>query len=401
MNKSDKILTLSTIVLIGFVIAVIFHYVLGFYIGAEYPCNTFLTNPKLVFEDFILNLPKIKDFAPYARPDYWMNYFPLAYILMFPFTLIKNKILGYCIFLTIFLLFWFPINIKNFFCENLNKFENFQNIFILAIMSYPFLNAIDRGNFDMFLVLLLGAVVYLFKYKKYFSASMLLAVINAIKPFTLIFLLLFIFEKKWKEFFLSIFLTFLLIVGGFMVLKGNFFDQISIYITNLMLTQKVFVYEPTGGMSNSSSLFMSLKFLFYSTFKIISLPAIIRICSFINLLAAIITIFFAYKENVFWKKISLLTLYMLTFPFIVFDYKLLFLFIPIWLFVNSKEKSKFDLIYTILFGLLLIPKRFIFIGITKIIVFSVILNPLIMLILISLIIFEQFNLKQKGNSNEN
>jgi hypothetical protein len=48
----------------------------------------------------------------------------------------------------------------------------------------------------------------------------------------------------------------------------------------------------------------------------------------------------------------------LLFPHISVDYKLLHLFIPLFLFINFNKKGKFDLFYIIIFALLLIPKDY-------------------------------------------
>jgi hypothetical protein len=47
---------------------------------------------------------------------------------------------------------------------------------------------------------------------------------------------------------------------------------------------------------------------------------------------------------------------MLLLPPISANYKLLHLFIPLYIFVNNEQRSKFDILYLLLFGLLLIPK---------------------------------------------
>lgn len=86
-------------------------------------------------------------------------------------------------------------------------------------------------------------------------------------------------------------------------------------------------------------------------------------------------------------------------PYLMNDYKLIFLFIPIWLFVNAKEYSKFDVIYCALFGLLLIPKALILLnhplGIEHEFSNSIIINPVLIMLFMGLIIFEQFYKKQK------
>lgn len=398
LEKSEKIYVLTSIIIVGFFVGVIFHYFFGFYFGFGYPRNTFLNNPSVQFTDFTDIIPAIKDFAPYSKVNYWINYFPLAYIFLFPFCFIKNLIMSYLVFVSIFFAFWIPVNIKMFKCESLSKIQNFQNIFILTFLTYPFLVILDRGNFDMMLLILLTAFVFLFKEEKYLISAVVLAIINAIKPFSVIFLILFIFEKKWKELFSSIIISILLIIAGFLVLHGSFLSQIFVYLNNLEITKNFFIYYLGGGVENSSSLFMALKAICCKQFAIFSTYKLAKICGIINLFLTSITIFFTWKENTFWKKIALLTCFMIVSNYLAFDYKLIFLFIPIWLFINEKEKSNFDLLYTILFGLLLIPKRFFLnlIGSKGLLLFSVVVNPFILLGIMGLIIYEQFYLKKKN-----
>lgn len=401
MEKTNKVLLLSSIVLVGFVFAVIFYYVMGFYLLKPYPFNTFLLQPSIAFSDFADMMPLVKDFAPFNRHSYWVNYFPLAYILLFPFSFIKPLILSYLLFISGFLSSLTFMNTKYFYCKTLTKIENFQNIFILTALSYPVLSVLDRGNFDMILFIFFAAFIFLFKKEKYLLSAVVLAVMNAIKPFTLIFLVLFLFKKRFKELFFNIIITTLLVIGGFMLLHGNFFDQVSTLILNLASFQQKYIYSLTyWGMGNTSSLFSCLKILFciFPSNPIISTALLAKIYTYLSLFATIITILFASREKVFWKQISLLTLYMLLIPQIIFDYKLIFLFIPIYLFINAKEKSRFDLTYIILFGLLLIPKHYFIIDLLdhmNKLTLSAIINPLIMIIFIGLIIFEQIQSKEK------
>lgn len=404
MEKSEKVLLLSNIILVGFVSAVIFHYILGGYLNLPYPYNTFLWDPKLAFDDFtnIVGII-IKDLAPYKTVDLYINYFPLAYIVFFPFTFIKNQIIAFLIFASAFLCFFTCLNIKNFTCENLTKLQNFKNIFILTLFSYPFLMLLDRGNIDILLFILFWCFVYSFKSKKYLVSSVFLAIMNAMKPSLVIFLFLFLFKKKYKEFFLSLIITIFLIIGGFMMLKGGFFSQISVFITNLTLFKVLYAYRNDSmiGMFGGSSIFMALKLLFtrLSLTPLISTVMLTKIYNIFGLLIAPVILFFTWREKIFWKQITLLYLYTLSIPYITNDYKFIFLFVPIWLFVNISEKSNFDLAYIILFGLLLIPKNILIANyIPNMHIYfslSIILNPIIMIIFIFLLISEQFYLKKK------
>lgn len=424
MEKENKITLISTIVVIGFFFAVVYHYFLSYYMGLKAPFDSFVFPSYKAFCDFLELLPLIRDFAPYSETSIWIAYFPLSYIILYPFALIKNGMVAYSIFAGGFLSFLAYINTKILYSKAFSKLQNFQNIFILTFLSYPVLYNLDKGNFDMFLFILLALFVYFFKKEKYMSAAVLLALENAIKPGAVLFLLLLLFKRKYKEFFVSISLTAFLIIGGFLVLKGGFFNQISVYIQNLAPFKLAYVYNEDSnlGLMFTSSIFMPLKWLFcqVSSDPLMTTREFDKIYSIVSNILSIAMIYFIWREKSFWKQIMLLTLSMLVFPYLIYDYKLIFLFIPLLLFINTKEKSRFDIAYALLFSLLLIPKNIIIINTAAMmdhslldfylgvgrnpafqlhnihwsqISFSTIVNPLIMLIFIGLIIFEQY----KGN----
>lgn len=405
MDKTNKILTISSIVLIGFFLSVIFHYIFGIYLQKPYPLNTFLFAPEIAFDDFTKMMIVVKDFAPFKTVSMWINYFPLAYIILFPFSLIKNKILAYAIFASPFAVFLTWSNIRNFTCKDLTKLQNFQNIFIMTVLSYPVLCILDRGNFDMFLFLLFAGFIYCFKAEKYLISSVLLAVINAIKPFTLIFLVLFLFKKRYKELIFNLLITSILAIGGFMLLHGGIFAQISVFLKNLLIFKMQYVYQNNNdfGMTNDSSLYMALKLLLcrLTVPPIMTTNLLVKIYSWISFVLAGVIIFFAWREKIFWKKITLLTLSMLLLPYLVNDYKLIFLFVPMWLFVNAEEKSKFDLLYSVLFALIILPKNLVILQSVNVIENTarlyktgVAISPLLMLIFIGLLIYDQFYKKK-------
>lgn len=403
MDKSKKILILANIVLIGFVLAVIFHYISGFYMGMPYPFNTFLGDPKTFSLDFDGLLNVIRNYPPYSVVNFWINYFPLGYIILLPFSFIKNHFVAHMLLFFIFLIPFLILNIKSFSSSGLTKLENFRNIFILSAITHPMLYLFDRGNIDLILFVLFAGFILCFKKEKYLFGAVLLAIVNAIKPFPVLFLLLFLFKKKYKEFFLSVLTTIFLIFIGFMMFKGGIFNQISVFLANLIEYKELYVLGNNSlGMTLSSSLYMMLKFLLTQTSKpIMSTVLLVNIYSFISVLITGMVIFFVWKEKVFWKQVSLLTLQMLLIPYVINDYKYIFLFVPIWLFVNTKKVTKFDLYYAILFGLLLIPKNVIFYyfvsDLMHIFSPSIIINPIVVMSIIGIIIYEQFLVKENKN----
>ena len=78
-------------------------------------------------------------------------------------------------------------------------------------------------------------------------------------------------------------------------------------------------------------------------------------------------------------------------------YKLLHLFIPLWLFINDKNISRYDLFYVISFGLLLIPKDYLYFAFDRIYTISIILDPTIITAMMVMIIFEGIKNRKSAN----
>ena len=81
-----------------------------------------------------------------------------------------------------------------------------------------------------------------------------------------------------------------------------------------------------------------------------------------------------------WKNISVLTFLILLLPPVSFDYKLIHLLVPLLFFLREEEPGqdrRWALFYAIGFGLLLIPKSYLWL--MPNVSLNVILNPLIML----------------------
>ena len=74
----------------------------------------------------------------------------------------------------------------------------------------------------------------------------------------------------------------------------------------------------------------------------------------------IITVYTIVFERVGWRIVTLLTIVMLLFANVSFDYRMIYLMIPIMLFIisNEKIKNKKNILYAVLFGLMIIPKNY-------------------------------------------
>ena len=136
-----------------------------------------------------------------------------------------------------------------------------------------------------------------------------------------------------------------------------------VFITNISACKYIYLINSSlangNGLYANSTLYIPIRLsiIYLNLRTVINSVMLLKMYSVLSSIITLTTVFFAWKEKVFWKQVSLLTLCALVTPCIMIDYKLLFLFVPMALFVNAKEKTKFDLVYAILFALLLVPKN--------------------------------------------
>lgn len=160
MQKTEKVKLLAGIISIGFIISCLLTWFCGNVLNLGYPFNTFLAPTSYLFSDFTELMPLIGNLDIYNTPNDWINYFPFAYLVFYPLSLIKPHILGYYLLVLIFCMFYLKLNTKFFRCKEFSGFKNFINIFAISCLSYPFLFILNRGNLDMLIFLIFAAFMF-------------------------------------------------------------------------------------------------------------------------------------------------------------------------------------------------------------------------------------------------
>ena len=312
---------------------------------------------------------------------------------MYPFTLMP-KVISYFLFLLAWSTFFIYINLRNL-CKNLNT-ESVSYLFIFTFLSYPFLFVVDRGNIEM----LTFAFTYLFfySYKKNYIISLLsLSFAIAMKLFPAVFLLFLIEDKKYKEIILTTAAVIFISLVSMLLLKGDFSSNLSFILRGSDHSQVCCLAANNNIVQRGVSLFTLAKMYLIQTGQI----AIFDMAKFLSVYIRIVISLFIllsgyviFIEKEFWKKVFLLVSVALLFPHASADYKLIYIFIPMFMFINSEKQGRFDLLYTVIFGLLLIPKPYYMFP--KIISDSgyrdigagVVINILLLMAMTGLIIFE-------------
>jgi len=429
VDKIKKLNIITGIVFFGFIIAIIYHYILGLVFHLGYPFNTFLWNPTAKFSDFtcIYQIFTKGDFNPYVQSNYlaaW--FFPFGMLILYFFRLFP-LFLSFILYYLIFIAYYLFYNYKNI-KQNLTSKQNF-NIFIsfgvISLLSYPFLIEIDRGNIEMYVFLFTSLFVSFFIKEKYKISALMLAAAISIKLYPIVFLPLFIVKKRFKELFYCIGFVVLLTGASLFLMKESFLTNIIYCIKQMHMAINCAAIN-NNGLGYGVSLFSVVKFIIFwinDCFKLtfaqlnnsfINLPYFIyvfdpsllnivnkalKIFSFFSLIAGFcVTGYIIFVKQELWKKVFLLLVCMLFLTPVSADYKLIYLLIPMFLFINSESKLKTDWIYAVLFGLMLIPKNYIQFFALDYNHFniSVVLNPLILFVMSVIIVSEDFCLNKKN-----
>lgn len=386
MTREKKIKIFVFIILIGFIVSVFYHYVLGEYFGKSYPSNTFLFTPSDRLMDFI-NVYNSGSSV----------YFPFGNLIINFFCLIKPLKLSLILFLSLSI-----VTIAYYFWKNLQgkcQIDSISNTLVFTFFTFPVLFLIDRANFESFVFIFLCLFVYLYQRGKINYAIIPLSFAIAMKLFPAVFLVLLFSDRKYKQIIWTTILVLILTLFSSWLLNGGIIEYFSQLANNANFYQENYVIG-NGGFDFGHSLFGLFKCVMYSINLGFIIPYLMKPYSILVLvLASFISIYIIYIEKDLWKKIALLVFTMCLLPHVSADYKLIYLFIPIFVYINTKSddpqfaivtKKKFfkngdflEYIYVIIFGLLLIPKNYrLFVNIYD----GVYLDPILMLLLAFFII---------------
>ena len=389
------------VVLFGFVAAVSFHYWIAAYDAGVYPASTYLFRPAdrmegapwpgaskhHCFGDFysvwiLANLP-----TPY-EPVAWgrSNYLPLLHALMLPLGMVPFwAIVPVYLAACAFGFFWFCARSL----KDLPVADRVIAATALGLMSYPPQILLDRGNTEslvfLFLALFSG---YLLRGSSYLAAISLAAAI-ASKGYPVIFSLLFLARGEVRQFVVCGFASVLFMVLSASLFAGGTIHNLRECIAGIAHYSQLM--SSAEGIQHGSSAWGMLGILkdllqglwpvdavcrwLFKNFTIVQL----------SLAAGLAYAILALRLRI-WESLTLFCCAMMMLLSSGPDYRLIHFLIPITVFFRSNELCRWPVAYSTVFGLLLIPKAYVIIR--GEISSSSLLNPILMLGLVGMIIWE-------------
>ncbi len=365
MNKAEKIELLALVTLIGFAAAMMFHYVMAVYFHADFPWITFAAFPTrdFVFSDFHSIFADSGRFNPYHAPSTFGGvYFPFNYFLFFFLTLLPEN-LAFLIYMSAFLVavLWathhFMDTRTSFHRDPAANLAHTKNVFILSLLSYPILFAIERANAECIVFVFTLAFLLAYQARRYYLAAFWLACGIAMKGYAGIFLLVFLFDRRFKEGTVACLWIAALTFFSLFLFVDDIPHQIDMLLHNLAALRAIEIQN----FDSANFPFNSTLFDFIRVFGLTATPEILSRFTFwggIAIIGVMVELFLF--EKMLWRQMAALVAASLLFVPLSVDYHLLRLLFPLYLFVNEKPAAerRSDIIYTAIFALLLIPKNY-------------------------------------------
>ncbi len=393
LGKLPKTRCIPAIVIMGMGTAIVFCVIMKKIFDMDYPYDTFLVYPATRFSDFFNNYELLK-------PENLFNnaHFPFSLFIEYMFTKLPRHI-SFVLFVSIFMLFFIWNTMLYIYDKNKSVVENLSVFFVLTF-TYPFLFAIDRGNFELYIYIFISCFIY-FLYVKPNMVGAILSISFAItmKLFPAVLLLLFLKERKYKECCLVIFCCVAITLLVLLILGGSFYGNIYNFMDSIKQYSALYVVGNQGfapGLAFGHSLYGIIRLFFQYVFTSFYFDHIAYINRIYMLFTLIYIMFIAWCVLMYklplWKQVALLVMSFDILPYTSADYKLLHIYIPVLLFLKCEDKTPADTVSAFLFGLLLIPKSYyIFPGVVCDVGYaasiSIIINPLIMLFFTGYIIY--------------
>ena len=387
-TRDRQIGVLALIVGGAFLANVLFYFYRVKFGGVVYPFNSFLPNG--LFGDFFGSYNAWMA-GGFATASYGMAYFPSTFLFLQPFLLIPNPLVSAICFSILVVGFTLGYAYRSI--RSANTVGSWCNAILISLTSYPLLFEVATGNVEGLLFAFLVFFVYFYRAEKFAIAACFLAAAASMKLFPAVFVVLFVADRRWRE--LAYFAGFtafftlapLLLFYGGQYGPGGFagyferLHQSELAYSNLMIMT-------IAGMHYGHSLLNGLQAALGPFFPSGAYGA--KLYAFFTVVVfALVSLYVVYVERVFWKRIALLTVAMCILPYTSTDYKLLEIFIPLFLFINRTDASRSDPLdrtYLVLFALLLIPKTPLYLWHDGSASLNTVLNPLIMIVIVGLIV---------------
>lgn len=406
LSKADKLRLATLVVVTGFAVAVILHYVQGAYCGLRYPYGTYLHRPGDSFEvdpalttnhdfsDLLAVCTHAADRDPYftaiprpftGREPFPSNYFPFGAMLPYPLTRIPYP-WAVAVFSGGFVLFlgWFNWT----FMRTGQPLADAIPIVALTLMNYPAQMIVDRGNLEAVVFMFLAGFVMLGIRRRLDGAAGLLGAAIAMKAVPVVFLPFCHRLAGRRGLLVAVGTAGLLTLAALLAMRSPVAASLGQFATNLANYSKATgnQLEPANHGSGFAAAIVVTAWL--SQLAPVVRPVFVVLQAAYPAIAAVI-LGLAMAASMMlplklWELATVAAVCLVGLPVSSPDYRLISMMIPFVLFVNSRTERRVGVVVTILFALLLTPKAWLVL--TREVTLNSLINPLLLAGLLGLVL---------------
>lgn len=380
----------ALIVLVGTSASIAYHYVMGDYLGLGYPYSSFLFLPKDHFMDYFNVYRHAQEFKPGVSSN--MVYSPLLHLVMTVLNLAPAWV-GFAAMtgafvatLTALLWKWTMRLIGS-------PIVRAMYVAALGLLAYPVLFALDRGNLEMLVFMMLAAFFYLYYWRRSPYAWIALSLAVAAKYYWVTLVVLLLLDRQIRQAVACLIgavavtvssTVVIALVSGYSVI--DIFGSVSTTLAGHV--------DGTGGLgvaAHSHSLWAwVICIIRWSDYALYWLPM-----QRIYLLAALVIMLLVIRRLMYghfadWQKATALVACTLVLPYESMDYTLIHLLLPLSLFAASWRAGRRAWVSAVLFGLLLIPLDyyyFVFVSWRSFVSTAALAYPLLLLCLVVVVLW--------------
>ncbi len=279
MNNNDKKNKIINIFILLSIFLFLIYVFLVIFSKTDNQLNLFYDKFNDLLADFFNVLMYISERNPYNNTINGLAekaYLPISYLILYPFSKVGKyynfSSLSQCYTnIGIFLSFIFTlvsIALLLFSCKKLcEKWNINKKVLIPIFISGIFMHTIERGNLIIIsvssLILFLAYYNSDNKYKRYF-ASFCLAFATCLKFYPVVFGLLYLKEKRYKDAILAAVFALILAFVPFLLFKGGF-DNIGLLFRNMSLNSKAY---NSINMFSGLSIRNLINYIFYGNLRL-------------------------------------------------------------------------------------------------------------------------------------
>jgi hypothetical protein len=325
------------------------------------PRNTWLFAPDARFSDFLQILGQLKSRRPYGLLA--GSYPPVGYFLLGPFVLMQQFAALLC-FLALFagiFSWWLWRSFAG------QAVPDALFVSVVAFASYPVSFAIDRANVDLFVFVLLLVALAAIEQRRDRLGAILIGLAGAAKIFPGLYALVFLRPlRRWRYGLLAALTAAAATIACFFGLAGSLAANLSGLRRGLHIVELAYGNGVTSTITSVTvSSFMQA--VAYAIGGASAAQATESLTSRLVvpeevLCVALLVWYLWRREPPAWRAVTLVTVAVLVLPQVSYAYELLYLFIPLALFVRQAPEGPSSRKIAALFGLLLAPKSYLYLG---------------------------------------